>query len=169
MNPETFFEELESQFVDTNHCHKLRKHFAGCNRLSLRVAGNEFSLVAPILGHDFVVGFCEKRAAWMCLGKNKVSLLRFVTDVDSQLPKIRIRTNSFSDFIVELKPPFAAEIKPSGEPSFVAALTGADHGLVYFKLPGLNQPNSAMGLENLDWLMLVESQDSSALEEWRDR
>lgn len=169
MNPETFFEELESQFVDDNLCHGLRKHIAGCNRLSIRVCGTESSLVAPILGHDFVVGFCEKRAAWMCLGKNKVSLLRFNADAGSQLPKLRIRTTLFSDFIVELKPPFAAEIKPSGDPSFVAAVTGADHGLIYFKLPGLNQPHSAVGLEALDWLMLVESQDSSALEEWRDR
>jgi hypothetical protein len=169
MNPETFFEELESQFVDDNLCQGLRKLIAGCNRLSLRVCATEFSLVAPILGHDFVVGFCEKRAAWMCLCKNKVSLVRFVADADSQLPKIRIRTSSFSDFISELKPPFAAEIKPSGEPSFVVALTGADHGLVYFKPPGIHQPHSAVGLEALDWLMLVESQDSSALEEWRDR
>ena len=169
MNPETFFEELESQFVDTNHSLKLRKNLAGCNRLSLRVCGTDFSLVAPILGHDFVVGFCEERAAWMCLGKNKVSLVCFVDDADSQLPKLRIRTSSFSDFIIEMKPPFTAELKPAGEPSFVAAVTGADHGLIYFKLPGLNQPHSAVGLEALDWLMLVESQDSSALEEWRDR
>lgn len=169
MNPETFFEELESQFVDDHLCHGLRKHIAGCNRLSLRVCETEFSFVAPILGHDFVVGFCEKRAAWMCLGKNKVALVRFVADADLQLPKLRIRTTSFTDFIGELKPPFAAEIKPSGESSFVAAVTGADHGLIYFKLPGLNQHHSAIGLEALDWLMLIESQDSSALEEWRDR
>jgi hypothetical protein len=169
MNPETFFEELESQFVDDNVCHGWRKHIAGCNRLSLLVFGTEFSLVAPILGHDLVVGFCEERAAWMCLGKNKVALLRFVADADSQLPKLRIRATSFSDFIVELKPPFAAEIKPTGESSFVAAVTGADYGLVYFKLPGLHQPLSALGLDNLDWLMLAESQDSSALEDWRDR
>ena len=169
MNPETFFEEFESQFVDDNRCHVLRKYFASCNRLSLRVCGNEFSLVAPILGSDFLVGFCEKRASWMCLGKNKVTLVRFVADADSQLPKLRIRTTSFSDFINELKPPFAAELKPAGEPSFVAAVTAADRGLVYFKLPGLHEPLSALGLEVLDWLMLLESQDSSALEEWRDR
>ena len=169
MNPETFFEELESQFVDDNFCHGLHKHIAGCNRLSLRACGTEFSFVAPILGHDFVVGFCEKRAAWTCLGKNKVSLVHFATDADSQLPKLRIRTTSFSEFIVEMKPPFAAEIKPTGEPSFVAAVTGAEHGLVYCKLPGLHQPLSALGIENLDWLMLVESQDSASLEEWRNR
>jgi hypothetical protein len=169
MNPETFFEELESQFVVDNHCHGLRKHLAGCNGLWCRISGTEFSLVAPILGHDFVVGFCEKRAAWMCLCKTKASLIRFVADADLQLPKLRIRTTSFSDFIVELKPPFAAEIKPTGEPSFVAAVTGADHGLVYFKLPGMHQPLSALGLENLDWLMLAESKDSAALEDWRDR
>ena len=151
MNPETFFEECESQFVDDNRCHELRKYFASCNRLSLRVCGTEFSLVAPILGSDFVVGFCEKRASWMCLGKNKVTLVRFVADADSQLPKLRIRTTSFS------------------EPSFVAAVTAADRGLFYFKLPGLHEPLSALGLEVLDWLMLLESQDSSALEEWRDR
>jgi hypothetical protein len=169
MNPEAFFEELESQFVVDSHCHGLRKHFAGCNRLWFRVSGTEFSLVAPILGHDFVVGFCETRAAWMCLGKSKVSLLRFVADADSQLPKLRIRTTSFSDFINEMNPPFAAEIKPTGEPSFVAAVTGADHGLVYFKQLGLRQQLSALGLENLDWLMFAESQDSAALEAWRDR
>lgn len=169
MNPETFFEELESQFVDDNRCHKLGKHIAGCNRLSLRIASAEFSLVAPILGHDFVVGFCETRAAWMCLGKNKLSLLRFETDADSQLPKLRIRTTSFSDFLGEMAPPFAAEFKPTGETSFVAAVTGADPGLVYFKLSGLHQPLSAVGLENLDWLLLIESQDSVALEDWRDR
>lgn len=169
MNPETFFEELESQFVGDNKCHALRKHIAKCNRLLLRFSDGEFSLVAPILGHDFVVGFCEKRATWMCLGKTKASPLRFVIDADSQLPKLRIRTTSFSDFIVELKPPFAAEIKPTGEPSFVAAVIAADHGLVYFKLPGLHQQISASGLENLDWMMLAESQDSAALEDWRDR
>lgn len=169
MNPETLFEELESQFFDHNRCHELRKYVASCNRLSLRVAGNEFSLVAPILGSDFVVGFCEKRASWMCFGKNKVTLVRFVSDADSQLPKLRNRTSSFSDFIDEMKPPFAAELKPAGEPSFVAAVTAADHGLVYFKLPGLHEPLSALGLEVLDWLMLLESKDSSALEEWRDR
>ena len=169
MNPETFFEELESQFVDDNSCHKLRTRIAACNRLSIRVSGAEFSLVAPILGHDFVVGFCERRAAWMCLGKSKVSLLRFKTDADSQLPKLRIRATSFSEFIGEMTPPFAAEIKPICEPSFVASVTAADQGLVYFKLPGLNQPLSALGLETLDWLLLIESQDSAALEEWRDR
>ena len=169
MNPETFFEEFESQFVDDNLCHGLRKNFAGCNRLSLRVFGTEFSLVAPILGNDFVVGFCEERAAWMCLGKNKLSLVAFVADADSQLPKIRIRTTSLSDFIVEMKPPFVAELKRSDEPSFVASVIGADHGLVYFKPAGLHQPLSALGIEILDWLMLVESQDSSAFEEWHDR
>lgn len=169
MNSETFFEELESQFFEDKSCLELPKHFARCNRLSLRVAGNEFSLAAPILGRDFIVGFCETRAAWMCFGKDKVSMLRFVADADSQLPKLRIRSSSLNEFVAELKPPFAGEIKPTGEPTFVAAVTAADHGLVFFKLPGLHQPLSALGLEALDWLMLVESQDATALSEWQRR
>lgn len=169
MNPETFFEELEAQFVDENHCQELRNHIAKCNRVLFRVSGTEFSLVAPILGQDFVVGFCETRASWMCFGKRKASLVRFVCDAESQLPKLRIRTTLFSDFLGELKPPFAAEIKAAGEHSFVAAVTGTDPGLVYLRLPGLHQPLSALGLESLDWLVLAESQDSAALEEWRDR
>ncbi len=169
MNPETFFEELESQFVENNRCLEPQKHIAGCNRILLRISGSEFSLVAPILGGDFVVGFCEKRAAWMCIGKQKLSLMRLVEVADAQLPRLRTRTSSLDDFIVELQPPFAAELKPSGEPAFTAVVTAAELGLVYFKRPGLHEPHSAIGLERLEWLVLIESHDSTALAEWRDR
>ncbi len=169
MNPETFFEELESQFVESNRCLELQKHIAGCNRIVLRISGSEFSLVAPILGGDFVVGFCEKRAAWMCTGKQKISLMRLFEVADAQLPRLRNRTSSLSVFIGELQPPFAAELKPSGEPAFTAVVTAAEQGLVYFKRPGLHEPHSAIGLESLEWLVLIESHDSTALAEWRDR
>lgn len=169
MNSETFFEELESQLLEDRRCLEWQKHIASSNRLSLRVAGVEFSLVAPILGRDFVVGFCERRTAWMCFGKHKVSLLRFVADADSQLPKLRIRSSSLIEFVGEMKPPFAAELKPTGEPAFITAITAAEQGFIYFKPPGQHEPLSALGLKILDWLIIIESPDANALSEWRNR
>lgn len=169
MNNEALFEELESQFTQNQGCQRSNLLLANSNRIVIRTAGVEVSLVAAILGEDFVVGLCEKRASWMCFGKQRISLLRFEEVADSQLPKLRFRSTTFCDFILELKPPFFAEIKVVGEVSFVAAVTGAEQGLVFFKLPGLHEPQSAVGRDQIDWLLAIEPQDSVALEEWSNR
>jgi hypothetical protein len=169
MTQEAFFQDLEAQFARDNRCFETRRQLALCTRLRLTVANQEFRLAAPILGNDFVVGFDGQQSAWMCFGKSKLSQLRFEIDEDPQLPKLRKRTGTFENFIAELNPPFAAEFKPSGLPSFAGALTGADGDLAFYRTSSNSRPLSAIALASLDWLAILEAQDAQELSDWRNR
>jgi hypothetical protein len=105
----------------------------------------------------------------MCFDKSKLSRLRFEVDEDQQLPKLRKRTGAFENFVSEMNPPFAAEFKPSGLPSFAAALTGAEGGLAFYRTSGDWKPLSAIALASLDWLAILEAQDAQELSDWRNR
>jgi hypothetical protein len=169
MTQEAIFQDLEAQFASENRCFEIRRQLALCTRLRLAVASQEFRLAAPILGSDFVVGFDGQRSAWMCFGKSKLSRLRFEVDEDPQLPKLRKRTGAFENFIAEMNPPFAVELKPSGSPSFAAALTGAEAGLAFYRPSSNSKPLSAIALASLDWLAILEAQDAQELSDWRNR
>ena len=169
MTQEALFQDLEAQFASDNRCFETRRQLALCTSLQLTVANLEFQLAAPILGSDFVVGFDGQRSAWMCFGKSKLSRLRFEVDEDPQLPKLRKRTGAFENFIAEMNPPFAVELKPSGSPSFAAALTGAEAGLAFYRPSSNSKPLSAIPLASLDWLAILEAQDPQELSDWRNR
>ena len=169
MTQEAFFEDLEAQFSSDNRCLETRRQLALCTSLRLTVANQEFRLAAPILGSDFVVGFDGQRNAWMCFGTSKVSHLRFEIDEDPQLPRLRKRTCAFENFVSEMNPPFAAEFKPSGLPSFAAALIGAEGGLAFYRASSNSRPLSAIALASLDWLAILEAQDAQELSDWRNR
>ena len=169
MTQEAFFQDLEAQFAGDSRCFETRRQLALCNRMRITVANQEFRLVAPILGSDFVVGFDTQRSAWMCFGKSKFSFLRFEIDQDEQLPRLRKRTATFENFIGEMNPPFAVEFKSSGVSGFAAALTGAEDGLAFYRTSGDSKPLSAIALASLDWLAIVEAQDAQELSEWRNR
>lgn len=169
MTQEAFFQDLEAQFEIDKRCLETRRRLALCTRLRLTVANQEFRLAAPILGSDFVVGFDGQRSAWMCFGKSKFSFLRFEVDEDPQLPRLRKRAATFENFIGEMNPPFAAEFKPSGLPSFAAALTGAEDGLAFYRASDNSKSLSAIALASLDWLAILEAQDAQELSEWRNR
>jgi hypothetical protein len=169
MTQEAIFQDLEAQFAVDNRCLEFRRQLALCTRLRLTVANQEFRLAAPILGGEFVVGFDGQINAWMCFGKSKLSQLRFEIDEDSQLPRLRKRTGSFENFVSEMNPPFAAEFKPSGSPSFAAALTGAEGGLAFYLTSADSNPLSAIALASLDWLAILEAQDAQELSDWRNR
>ena len=96
MNLETLFDDLEAQlsrkedlritsFQTLTDARRVRLHFGG---------EQQFSLVAPILGEDFVAGFDEKTANWMCAAQTQVARIDFDPADDPELPKLR-KTQAF--------------------------------------------------------------------------
>ena len=172
MNLDTLFEDLESQLVDVNHCLEKQARLAKCNRLQLQLDGEDLVLIAPILGSDFVAGFHERRAAWMCVGLPKASVMNFSVDENSRMPKLRRRKVKLENFIAEMHPPFSAQFKPSGRASFAGVLVAAENAMIYFTAPG-KVGNlievAAIDLAALDWLAVLEDRDSADVSDWRGR
>jgi hypothetical protein len=172
MNLDALFEDLESQFLEPNHCFEMQTLLAKRNRLTFRIDDEELVLIAPILGSDFVAGFHERRAAWICAGLPKASVLKFAIDRDSRLPKLRRRAVKLEDFVGEMNPPFAAQFKPTGQSCFDAVLIAIENSIAYFKLPspqGGQSEMTAIAISALDWLGIVEAKDSADVNQWRSR
>ena len=172
MNLDALFEDLESQFVEPNHCFEMQARLAKSNLLTMRIDGEELPLIAPILGEDFVAGYHEQRAAWICVGIPKAAEMKFSIDRDSRLPKLRRRAVKLEEFISEMNPAFAAKFKPVGQPCFDAVLVAIEDSLAYFKRPNVRsgEPEvTAIALAALDWLGIVEAKDLTDVTQWRSR
>lgn len=172
MNLDTLFEDLESQLVDVNHCREKQAILAKCNRVHLQIEGEDLRLIAPILGADFVAGFHERRAAWMCIGMPKASVMSFSIDEKSKMPRLRKRSVKFENFIAELHPPFSAQFKPSGRDSFAGVLVATENSTVYLtetSRAAAAKAVTAIDLAALDWLAVLEDKDSKDVGDWRGR
>lgn len=169
MNLDTLFDDFESQLTEPNTCFVNQALLASCNRVNLRSGDEELSLIAPILGTDFVAGFHEQRASWMCIGTARLSVANFAIDGDSQLPKLRKRSVLLEHFIAEMNPPFAVEFKVSAQPSFCGALTEVANGFAFYRAAQRSLGVNAVSLAALDWLSIVEVKDASDVSEWQNR
>jgi hypothetical protein len=173
MNLDALFEDLESQLTDVTQCFENQKQMANCNRFLLQIGNHNVSLIAPIIGKDFVAGYHAQRAAWMCVAMPKVSVLKFACEPDTRLPRLRRRTTALEEFLREMTLPYAVELKPCGQPEFAAVLTAIDEQLLCFKLPAHSGAHAkdlqAAAISSLDWVAIVDAKDSSDVASWRKR
>lgn len=173
MNLDALFEDLESQLSDVTQCFENQKQMANCNRFVLQFESQNMSLIAPIIGKDFVAGYHAQRGAWICVALSKVSVLKFAIEPDARLPRLRRRTAKLEQFLAEMTLPYAVELKPTGQSEFAAVLTAVDDQFVYFKLSGMTSVNvsdvHAAALSSLDWVAIVDAKDSSDVASWRKR
>lgn len=167
MTLEALFEDLEAGFERSCPLSAMQIT-ANANRLAI-VARNQmrFSLVAPILATDFIVGLDEQTADWLCICKSQIAELRFMCDADASLPTIRNRTLKLEQFLNEMAMPASVAIKTSAPGVRLAAIVAASDGLLFVRVG--SEQTVAVAFESIEFLRIIETADKNELQEWRAR
>jgi hypothetical protein len=165
MNLEAIMDDIDAQLrLENAEPDRERNVIDEIRRVMVRQSREQvFSLVAPILGHDFVSGFDESTANWLCLQSFQIEDLRFESEADMTLPKLRRRSICLADFLQELPKPTAIQLQ-------LADLRVVNTAFTHVEGEFLFVGNSrAISLRSLLSLRLLESTDLNELQEWRDR
>ena len=170
MNLETLFDDLEAQMAPKTDSRITNlQTLAEVRRVRLRFSSEEqFSLVAPILGDDFVAGFDEQTANWMCAAQTKVARIDFEHDDDPDLPKLRRQSATLVEFLNAMPLPAAAFIGMSDGRSQGVVLLEATAKLLFVQ-PALGAIATAHSLAALRFICLIEVTDRNELQEWSSR
>lgn len=121
------------------------------------------SLVAPIIGQDFVSGFDEATANWLCLHSSQIEDLQFDNSSNLTLPKLRQRSICLSDFLHELPKPVAVQLQLADLRVVNSAISLVEGEFLFLG------DARAIPFRSLLSLRLLEATDINELQEWRDR
>lgn len=122
-----------------------------------------FSLVAPILGQDFVSGFDEATASWLIIHTPQTVDLVFEKAPDPDLPKLRRRSIRLADFLLQLELPAAIQFQTTDRQVHSATLIHVEGELLFIDRA------RAIGMRTPLNLRLLELTDKNELQEWRAR
>ena len=167
MTLEALFEDLEAGFE--RNCQVTAPQItANANRLAV-VSRNQigFSLVAPILATDFIVGLDEQTADWLCLQKSQIAEVRFICDTDASLPTIRNRNLKLEQFLSEMPVPISVAIKTPSSGLRQCAIIAVSDGLLFIR--ERSEQIVAIGTDTIEFLRIIETADKNELQEWRAR
>lgn len=167
MTLEALFEDLEAGLE--RNCQLTAAQLTNnANRLAVvSISQFRFSLVAPILATDFIVGLDEQTADWLCLQKSQIAEVRFICDTDASLPTIRMRTLKLEQFLSEMPMPISVAIKSDIRGLRQAAIVALSNGLLFIR-EGSEQI-LAIGIDSIQFLRIIETADKNELQEWRAR
>ena len=126
-----------------------------------------FSLVAPILATDFIVGLDEQTADWMCIHKSQIAEVRFICDTDASLPAIRMRTLKLEQFLSEMPMPISVAIETTSSGLRQSAIVAVSDGLLFIR--ERSEQILAIGINSIQFLRVIETADKNELQEWRAR
>ncbi|MEN9713801.1 MAG: hypothetical protein RLZZ164_465 [Actinomycetota bacterium] len=95
--------------------HALAETASQTRRISIRTQTHpSVSLVATVLGHDFVAGIEESSGQWWCIPQRQIvewqSTTPFDRDTDETLPAMRIRDIDLARFVSELDLPVRLQL-----------------------------------------------------------
>lgn len=167
MTFETLIEDLEAGFE--RNCQVTAAQLTkNANRLAV-VSRNHFrfSLVAPILATDFITGLDEQTADWLCIQKSQIAEVRFICDTDASLPKMRNRDLKLEQFLNEMPKPISVAIKSDELGLRQSAIVAVSDGLLFLR-ERLEQI-TAIGIDSIQFLRIIETADKNELQEWRAR
>jgi hypothetical protein len=170
MNLETVFDDLEAQLACSANSRitSLQKLFE-VRRVRLHFGGEQqFSLIAPILGDDFVAGFEEQTGNWMLAAHAHLARIDFDHADDHELPKLRRQSATLSDFLKSMPMPAAASLGLTDGRSQGAVLLEATAKWLFVQ-PASEAVATAHSLESLRFICLLEAIDRSELQEWSAR
>ncbi|MBP6043778.1 MAG: hypothetical protein KA500_04635 [Rhodoluna sp.] len=169
MTLESLIEDLEAGFERI--CTVTAKQItATANRLTIAATDQtQFSLVAPILATDFIAGLDEQTADWLCIQKSKISEVRFNFDAANaaDLPTLRARELKLEQFLSEMPMPISVAIKTSSPRLRLAAIVAVSDGLLFLR--DRSQLPTAIGLDSVEFLRIIETADKNELQEWLGR
>lgn len=170
MNLETLFDDLEAQLSRKEDLRITSfQTLTDARRVRLHIGGEQqFSLVAPILGEDFVAGFDEKTANWMCAAQTQVARIDFDPADDPELPKLRRQSATLAEFLNAMPLPAAASIGLTDGRSQSVVLLEATAKLL-FVTPASGSKAVAYSLDALRFICLIEASDRIELQEWSAR
>ena len=167
MTLEALIEDLEASFE--RNCQVTAAQLTkNANRLAV-VSRNHFrfSLVAPILATDFITGLDEQTADWLCIQKSQIAEVRFICDTDASLPKMRNRDLKLEQFLNEMPKPISVAIKSDELGLRQSAIVAVSDGLLFLR-ERLEQI-TAIGIDSIQFLRIIETADKNELQEWRAR
>lgn len=167
MTFETLIEDLEAGF-ERNCQVTAAQVTANANRLAVvSKHQHRFSLVAPILATDFITGLDEQTADWLCIQKSQIAEVRFICDTDASLPKMRNRDLKLEQFLNEMPKPISVAIKSDELGLRQSAIVAVSDGLLFLR-ERLEQI-TAIGIDSIQFLRIIETADKNELQEWRAR
>jgi hypothetical protein len=164
MTLEALFEDLEASLerscpITANQITAKANHVAVIARNQMR-----FSLVAPIVGKDFVVGLDEQTADWLCILKSQIAELRFSSDADASLPTTRTRALKLEQFLGDMPMPISVSLKTAQPAVRFAAIVAIGDGLLFLR--ARNEQVVAIGIDSIEFLRIIETADRNELQEW---
>ena len=79
---------------------------ANTQRLTIRTNTHPcVSLIAPIIGNDFVAGIDELSGRWLCISQQHIESLVANTQQGSDLPNCRVHPGGIVDFLASIPTP----------------------------------------------------------------
>lgn len=123
-------------------------------RLNIRTHAHPcVSLVAPLIGSDFVAGIDENTGNWVCIGQRQIESL-IAQSSNDDLPAVRSRNVTLAKLLSEV--PVPTRIIADGRSAVVTAFNGG-----WAVLAGRNQ---AIGLQSIELLSLLDAPDAELAE-----
>lgn len=170
MNLETLIDDLEAQFdADARKRITTSKAIQDARRLRIWIDDEaNFSLVAPILGLDFIAGFDERTADWICLIQCNVSRMQFEASQDLELPKLRRQKVTVEEFITCMPLPAAVVLGNKNGEQIRASAIDANGDLLFLR-PQKAALAEAVSFSSLNWFRLIEFADRCDLQEWSNK
>lgn len=167
MTLEALFEDLEAS-LERSCPITAAQITAKANHLSV-IARNQmrFSLVAPILAKDFVVGLDEQTADWLCILKSQIAELRFSSEADASLPTTRTRSLTLEQFLGEMPMPISIALKTVQPAIRFAAIAAVGDGLLFLRTR--SEQVVAIAIDSIEFFRIIETADKNELQEWRAR
>lgn len=165
MNLDAIMDDIDAQLrLENAEPNRERNALAETRRVLVRQSRElAYSMVAPIIGQDFVSGFDEASANWLCLHSAQIEELRFENDKDLTLPKLRHRSICLADFLQEFPKPTAIQLQFADLRIVNTALIQVDGEFIFVG------GSRAVSVRSLLSLRLLESTDVHELQDWRAR
>ena len=131
-------------FVANTHILQVRTHTHPC-----------VSLIAPIIGSDFIAGIDDQSGRWVCIAQSSVESLVAQTQPESQLPLVRNHPGGLSEFLAKLPTPTRILVRDQ-----LHTVSAFSHGWAIL----LNAQTTALSLAGVEQFELFEAPDSELLE-----
>ena len=145
-----------NQLTETVRHSTLTDFIGTTTRLRIRThAHPSVSLVAPIIGDDYIAGINEATGHWLCLRTHTIDSLICETEISPDLPKVRYRPISLSLFLREIPMPTKIQI----DERTVIAYAIVDGWIQVF-----DERPRLISIDALEQLQIIESPDFALCE-----
>ncbi len=146
-----------NQITETVRHANLTDFIGTTTRLRIRThAHPSVSLVAPIIGDDFIAGINEASGHWLCLRTHTIESLICETEISPDLPHVRYRPISLALFLREIPMPTKIQL---------ADRTVVAHAIVDGWIRIFDNEPKLISIDALEQLQIIESPDFALCEQ----